>query len=484
MSGFEPAGFFDDPAEAAISEIAQASRVTFIVGAGASIEAGLPPWGLLVSRLVHVLSGRLTADELEDFEQQLRGLGVLEGAAVARALYPSSQGFIDGVFRALYGEARPGDYSPGPLAREIAAWVGAHADTTDVATLNYDDLLETAIKAHTGTVAQARFDDGPANRNSYVVRHLHGRLTARVKDEVVLTERDYATWDSSAWQDAWMRRQLAHSVCVFVGLSFTDQNLLRWVYEGGGEAHYVLVARQAGTPENPRVREELERATDARLADAGVSVVRVNYFAELAQVLHEARRRRGAGRPPRAFRQRASTRTQIAERRLLPMRARTKVQERWADLLEDAVSTVRTTLIAVGARDDPSERLGLGLWSVDQDAASVRLLATSDRIYLREHATKEVPLTLDSEWIAARAVTQGVAVEEQAHSGGRWHAVRGIPLTWTGADGADRIPVGALTLTSSAPFDRSLLERAERRRRGTKRAIDQELAARFIRAWN
>lgn len=484
MAGFTPAGFFEDPVDTAINAIASAPRVTFVVGAGASIEAGLPSWGTLVSRLVHVLRGRLDPVEIEAFESQLRALGVLEAAAVARALYPTPEAFIDGVFTALYGNIQPKNYAPGPLARELAAWIGAHAAATHVATLNYDDLLETAIKAHTGTPTQGRFDDAPVGNSTHVVRHLHGRLTTRTKDEIVLTERDYATWSTTAWQDAWMRRQLEHTTCVFVGLSFTDQNLLRWVYEGGGTSHFVLVARQAGTPEAPRVRAELETATDARLADAGVSVIRVNYFAELAQVLHEARRARGPGRRPRAFRQRAKARASVAERRLLPTRARTKTQERWADLLDDAVAVIRATLLAVGATDNPNERLGLGLWSVDNDRRSVRLLAASDRIYLRDHAAKEAPLALDSPWIAARAVTQGVAVEEQAHSGGRWQAIRGIPLTWTGSDGKDRIPVGALTLTSSEPFATCLLQRAEERQHGTKRAIDDELANRFIQAWN
>jgi len=41
--------WFDEPTERVIRDVAECDRLSFIVGAGTSVEAGLPDWSTLVN---------------------------------------------------------------------------------------------------------------------------------------------------------------------------------------------------------------------------------------------------------------------------------------------------------------------------------------------------------------------------------------------------------------------------------------------------
>jgi hypothetical protein len=481
-------GFFEDATTLAgvIQRIAAAPAVTFIVGAGASMEAGLPSWGTLVARLLDRLELMATPEQERELRDRVSQLGVLEAAAMVRAWHADQGSFLRAVKASLYDGHRPDLFAPGPIASELGRWIGLNAACTDVATLNYNLLIERAVHDVTTIATTSMFSGRAPRRDTFAVRHLHGRLSDRHLDEIVLTERDYAVWQQTSWQERFMREALRNTMCVFVGLSFSDQNLLRWVYDTprGSNHRLALFARQGAPGDNEAVRQKMELAADRRLARASVEIVRVNYYAELGQLIHEARRQRQPGRPPDPFATRASRRTAAATRRVLPSGThRHARQQTWADALEAAVATVRSTLATI-VPDLAAEHMGLGVWSADHHERKVTLLAASDRIYLREAATKSAAFAFDSEWIAIRALTTGVPVEEHGQFGGRWNSVRGVPLVWTGQLGRDRVPVGAFTLTSTYPEGETMLDKAERQRPGTKRTIDALLHDRLVPLWN
>jgi len=204
-----------------IERLAGAPRLTFVVGAGASMEAGLPSWGRLVRNLLES-AAPATLDE-SDRAARLDAAaesGLLGMAATARALAGRDEEFVRRVERHLYRGKGPEHFDPGPLAREIAAWKRDYPQI-QLATFNYDQLLERALEDF-GLRAEAR-EDGERERDGVAfVRHLHGRLTGTpASDAVILTEGDYATWRTGSWQDELMRDAL-EGVCVFLGLSFTD----------------------------------------------------------------------------------------------------------------------------------------------------------------------------------------------------------------------------------------------------------------------
>jgi hypothetical protein len=429
--------------------------ITFVLGAGASMEAGLPSWAALVRGLVNDVAPRLRKSERNVWLEAIDDGGLLAAAATALALSRSKKHFSELLWKHLYGGHTPQDYRPGPLCTEIAAFKKAFT-TTSLLTFNYDDLLERALIAD-GVAAEARVDDVAEPATVAVVRHLHGRLSpTHQHDVVVLTEGDYARFPvDHTWQSRVMKRAL-DGLCVFVGLSFNDPNLLRWVYGGGKHRHLALFTRQSSPSLSANVRRELERATRARLDQAGVDAYWADFYGELAQVLHEARRRRAPGRSPDPFLTRAARVSRRGKRRCLPppTEFRTR-QDALSDLLSALLDIVRSVARSAGV-DLADEHLGLALWGVDHQRREVSLWANSDRLYRSAEDVVALPFEWASRWTAVEATTQCNTVEiDPRVYASRWRFIRGVPLIWDGD--TERIVVGAATLTSTTPADESRL---------------------------
>ncbi len=466
-----------------IERIAGAERLTFVVGAGASMEAGLPSWGTLVRDVLaamapHDMGEGDRAAWLSAFEES----GLLGMAAAARALAGSDVAFMRLVDHHVYRGKGAEHFEPGPLAREIALWKERYPEI-EIATFNYDQLLEHALE-DLGITAQAVEHGDPQPSGVAVVRHLHGKLSGVPStDAVVLTESDYARWAPRSWQDEFMASAL-EGLCVFVGLSFTDQNLLRWIYGAGGTDHVAVLSRQSAPRLSQPVRDALEAATRTRLQAANVTAYWADFYAELAQLLHEARRRRGRGAPPRPYPQRAQKRVVKGRRRCLPSASLEARQRKIREILASSLSGVRAAVNAVGVEIDGAV-LGLGLWGIDYDQRAVMLWASSDRIHVDPSTLSGVPLDWGSEWVAVEAITRGSVVErDPSVYVSRWRSVRGIPLVWTGPQGRERLLVGAATLTTTEAAGTSVFDRAEEHAPGIRKTIDVALHDQLVRLWD
>jgi len=466
-----------------VERLAGARQLTFVIGAGASMEAGLPSWAGLVRALLDAAA----PTSLNDADRQAwldaaAESGLLGMAATARALAGSDAEFLKRVELQLYRGKGPDHFDPGPMAREIAVWKRSYPEV-QLATFNYDQLLERAL-ADVGLTAEAREDGTEEPGDVAFVRHLHGLLTGDpVNDAVVLTEGDYAMWPTGSWQDTFMRKALS-GVCVFLGLSFTDQNLLRWIYGSTGSHHVAVLARQSAPRLSPGVRRELESATRARLRNANVIAYWADFYAEVAQLMHEARRRRGPGRPPESYPKRAQRRVLRARKRCIPGSGLEARQRGIREILSGSLAGVRAALKSVGV-DSTEAVLGLGLWGIDYDQRDVTLWGSSDRVHVDASTIRGVPLAWGSEWVAVEAITQGSVVEWDPDTyASRWHSVRGIPLIWTAPDQSERVIVGAATLTTTGPSGSSIFDEAEMHAPGILRTVDLALRDQLVSIWD
>jgi hypothetical protein len=439
-----------------------AGPVTLIVGAGASMEADLPSWRELVTRVLRASRPGLPDELRERWVAAVLSEGIVSGAAVAQALAASPLAFRDLVLQALYRGRPSRAYVPGAISQQVAWWKHRFGRDVRIATFNYDNMLEQALEQH--GPARSAVDARPEGARTAVVRHLHGRLHDGAQDlDFVLSDDDYARFPlHPRWQDEVMREALEHSMCVFVGLSFTDPNLTRWIHRsapGPGPPRIALFSRQGSPRLAPDVREELERTTARRWAAAGVDVVFTDFFGELGQVLHEAALVR-AGGTLAPFATRAQERHAAATRLITPAGARRfpDAQRAAASWLQDVVDGVRAIVTAAGG-DLGGEQLAIGLWVADHPRGEVLLAATSDRAMTDRASLQPIPMAYVSSWTAVEAITRGVIVESHPEVyATRWRYVRGLPLV--ADDGqAGRIAVGAVTLTSTSPSADSALSR-------------------------
>ena len=96
--------------------------ITFVVGAGASMEAGLPSWASLVRKLVEDTAPNLPDLDRAAWLEAVEDSGLLAAAMIARALSAGDDAFRELLWHRLYDETKPGDYQPGPLTQELAAF--------------------------------------------------------------------------------------------------------------------------------------------------------------------------------------------------------------------------------------------------------------------------------------------------------------------------------------------------------------------------
>jgi hypothetical protein len=462
----EPAGvgyFADDSTsgiEHAIETIAShGGEITMFVGAGVSMEAELPSWQGLVRRLLVAANSKHEPWLIDKWADTVLAEGPLSAASVAEALYGEDGAAFRRALRdALY--TRPASsYAPGALADQIAWLKQRLGSRLALLTVNYDGLLEAALlERKLETVSYVRGQSEPKERAA--VWHLHGRLVRDATDRrwqregrLVLTEGSYVHSTRRPFPQKFVARRLRCSLCVFVGLSMTDPNFIRWLYnsaEESGGPRFVIFVRQASPVADLRVQRVLEQSAVARWARYGVTPVWANYYGEVAQIVHEIGLRCAGGKPT-PFSTRAQQRFACCSQRLAPSSTSRFARHQTAasTWLRSLLAGVHRICTLADPPIDLSEhRLGLALWAVDHEHGQIVNLASSDRAYQEPEALVPIPLHVHSRWVAAAAVASGVAVEQDPKVyASRWRFIRAIPVV-VEADG-ERSVVGALTLTST-----------------------------------
>jgi hypothetical protein len=435
-------------------------EISLFVGAGVAMEAELPSWNTLVKRLLTRAQGPLDdADAVAAWVDRVLQEGPLAAAAVAEALYADAAGFRQALREALY-ERDARTYVPGALASQIAWLKKQLGSRLAILTVNYDGLLEAALtERDLEFVSYVRGRAEPAGKAA--VWHLHGRLIRTTSGKswlkegnLVLSEGSYVQSTTRPFPQEFVASRLRSSLCVFVGLSMTDPNFIRWLYNSADEAggpRFVIFVRQAATVADPRVRVMMEQSAAARWAQVGVTPVWANYYGEVAQIIHEIGLKASGG-PTLDFATRARTRLAYGAARLNPsdppdfVEAQQEGSEWLRDRLDGVRAICRTTIPPV---DLTTHHLGVGLWAIDHASGEIMNWVSSDRVYKDPSAIMRNPLHVGSRWVAAVAIANGVSVEQDPRVYA-WRFIRGIPIVVD--PNGERSTVGALTMTSTTPL--------------------------------
>lgn len=287
--------FSNNPSlEALFRAVLGGDSVTFLCGAGVSVDAGLPTWtGLLrriaASRTSDNRSAELALKAGEDDLARTAGLLLREKLGV-----PDYAAIAD----ALYGEQRhlPASY----LARHIVSLAVAMPAQMALVTTNFDDVLERALREDFPEVVSCSLDSKdrwwraffePSDPIFHVL-HLHGALTRdrgskSVLGPLVLTEDDFYRHgaDVQAEVDDVLKES---TTVVCIGLSLTDPNIVgplsRRDKDDNGSIYIVSVPSRNSNLDADEALDFAE-SREKYLKDLfGVNVVPLNSYSQIHQL--------------------------------------------------------------------------------------------------------------------------------------------------------------------------------------------------------
>ena len=473
--------------------LADAERLTVVVGAGASAEAGLPTWIGLLNALLDEIGTRelsasgaislpapsptgeppptLTKDDRHRVEQFrdwcLRVDGQLGAGAIVRAATTDDE-FEQMLASELYRNVGSNPL-PGPTARGIVRLKELWGDRCQVITTNYDLLLEAAfLEIGQGDVQSAI--DGSEFPNSIVVRHVHGVCTKNgVQGQLIFAEGDYHRMQDGTWQEEQLTEALCHSACLFVGASMSDPNLLRYLYRSkldsdfeGGKAVALLV-RQADPWEfadhiDPSVREARAAAVRRRWESAGVMPIQADYFVQSSQFVYELARVRDQGGSYVEYEDRLDLWEAQIEDSLLNENdigifqiQQDKLQALLRRWLQDIVEILTEDRVVDG------EELALQLWVRDPSTRSIVHWASSDRAWRDPGTLPRHRVARPTSRLAVEAFCMGNPVDASlVGMDSRWNFLRAVPIFIEDEEWG-RLPVGVLTMSSTSAKSDSIL---------------------------
>ena len=236
---------------ARLAAVTKRGGITLVLGAGLSVAYGVPGWGTLVERLwKRAFRKRRPLPRMEGIPQFLPFALEL----IARELGPGA--FLRALRGELYGKVRAPAAaemlrSEGSLATLSRLLVQEHARGPErriqrVITFNVDDLIEQSVWALAPnrrvlkTVVRAsQHPERGLGDPPIALYHLHGFLPfsktsawhEEAPDCLVFTDAQY--WglvaEPLSFPNRVMSFALHDSRCVFIGLSMTDMNILRWL---------------------------------------------------------------------------------------------------------------------------------------------------------------------------------------------------------------------------------------------------------------
>jgi hypothetical protein len=288
----------NQPFKDLINALGTCTSLAIVVGAGVSMEAGLPSWDTLVLRILE--SGLKASQDLDEIAKDhdvkalakafLDDTDLLRAATFCQQLHGSNR---DAAIRsALY----PGSSvaTPGRAARAIAA-LAENVDNVRIITTNYDTLVETAIAEMGGRGATRVVGSSPwpqtGQQLPVPVHHVHGCVPADPRDpiegDIVLDERDFVfSRDQTAGLA--LLDLLKAEVILFVGMSINDPNIVTALTKMNLRKVPGCKAFGLFSTSGSNANSTLKRLASTRLANLGITALDLASYSQVSQIIFEA----------------------------------------------------------------------------------------------------------------------------------------------------------------------------------------------------
>ena len=289
--------------------------MVLFLGAGVSIDGGIPLWETLIKTLHVYMLKSLTKDKELSFEQQemineLAADNEMESPLVQmryiRAAF-SNEEYHKLVHSALYGQNVNIDTKLLDAIAKISTPQRAYCGIKSIITYNFDDLLERKFAQKDIQYNIISDEEGRQLVDKLNVYHVHGYLPSNFSEEskepnLIFTEEDYhrVYRDSYSWSNLAQLSALRENTCLFIGCSLTDPNLRRLLdvaaRNGENPRHYAFLKKKQiketrnGERVNKDILELYQRIDDniqtAYYQKLGLNIIWIDEFEEIPNILN------------------------------------------------------------------------------------------------------------------------------------------------------------------------------------------------------
>jgi hypothetical protein len=305
-------------------------RLSLMLGAGTSVDCGIPTWKTLITHLALQMVDEQTPKDSSDKSKEMSASERLEIASalvqsqdsspllVARYLENSLGGdFKKKLHKVLYSDAKPPSESSliGAIAR-LCRPSRQREGVFAIVTYNFDDLLEMALIVDE-IKCRPIYEEGTiADSDELPIYHVHGRMPKEVgadlASRLVFSEESYLALQSDhySWVNFEQLKLLRETTCLLLGLSGTDPNLRRLLdidfRQSKRAKHYICLKRMKtsdllNASQMSSVRESVAQHflnvhhsfLEHSFADLGLNVIWIEKFDELPQILQQVRTHEG-----------------------------------------------------------------------------------------------------------------------------------------------------------------------------------------------
>ncbi|GAA1955253.1 hypothetical protein GCM10009798_13110 [Nocardioides panacihumi] len=418
--------------------------ISILLGAGASMAVGLPDWETLA---VDILRGSGVIDSPDVALAFLRGQDPMLAVEAARGVL-SNEEWHDLLAAALYS----GSDAPFPSALHFAvAQLAAQRDagTTRLFTLNFDTLLEEAVRLAFDEIGRPQhlFTRASAtprgSADSLEVHHLHGVISPIAgsgHSDVILGLSDFVGLAERSWQYGELQQAVQRGPLILAGTSYRDPDMRDWIYDltrSNRDAHVATLLARASMGLSRAQFQHVRDALVAQWRAVGVEPILLQDHADAAQVIRELTFVNMPGyAPPR---ERAARVWQSLCSRFEALQA-----EHALALEED-----RQELKRILGSDT-----NVTLWVADGEGTLVRW-AAPDRIYREATLLKRIPANHDSPWIAGQCLAiDDVIAKEPVEDPGetrRWRSVVAVPIAVT-IPGGPQFTTAVISTATTSPL--------------------------------
>jgi len=301
-------------------------RLSLFLGAGASVDCGIPMWKTLITNLALQMVDEQTP---KDAQYESRGMNSSERLEIASALVRSQESspllvarylenslggdFKQKLHEVLYQSVNsPNDNSLIAAIARLCRPSRQREGVRAVVTYNFDDLLETALGLDE-IKCRPIFEEGIfPDSDELPIYHVHGRLPqasgADASSRVIFSEESYLALQSDhySWANFEQLKLLRETTCLLLGLSGTDPNLRRLLdidfRQSKRAKHYICLKRMKATDLFDPSQPTTVRSTAAEhflnvhhsflehsFADLDLNVIWIHGYDELSNILQQVR---------------------------------------------------------------------------------------------------------------------------------------------------------------------------------------------------